>query len=426
MAPLALFRCLCANHAWQRLIWTVLVLLFTAEAGYAQALFQFKPAWRNSVRTSFQLERNLVVIQARLNGYGPYNFMLDTGVGTSIITDPTLRDSLGLRIGQQYLVAGVGEEAPVVAFQSDSVRVELAEGRIAAAALPMLLLSNDVFDLSAYVGMPIHGILGGDVFRHFVVEIEPESRQLIFRRPDKFKAPTGQKWAHLPIIIEGEKAYVETQARLSDSTEVPLKLVLDTGAGHALSLETGSDARIKLPDQRLRTHLGRGLSGDVHGYLGRVQSLRLGRYQLSALLTSFPDNASVRARVSVPRNGNLGFELLKRFHIIIDYPHNALLLRPNAQFRDPFEHDMCGLDLLATGTNFRNYVVHRVEAGSPAAQANLQPNDEILSINLMPVGNMTLSQISRMLHSADGRQLFLLVRRNGEMIATRLTLKRQI
>ncbi|GAB2947494.1 hypothetical protein GCM10027048_10550 [Hymenobacter coalescens] len=404
--------------------------LAVGAAAQTQGPFQLRHPKAKQARLSFELQRNLIVVPVQLNGRGPYYFMLDTGVGTSLITDSRLRDSLNLRLGQRYLVAGVGEEAPLVAFQTDSVRVELGDaGRpsATAACLTLLLLSDDIFDLSTYVGRPIHGILGADVFRSFVVEVHAEDQILTFHRPERFRAPRGRRWAGLPMEIEGGKPYVRTEVALNDSLALPLRLILDTGAGHALSIETGSDRRLSLPPKRLRTYLGRGLSGDVHGYLGRVKGLRLGRYYVKSLVTSFPDEEAVRARVEVPRNGNLGFELLKRFSTVIDYPHNRLWLRPNKLFRDPFEHDMCGIELLAGGPNYRRYTVRRVEPGSPADVAKLLPQDELLSINLQPVNNMSLTQITRLLHSADGRQLLMFVRRaDGELFVTRLTLKRQL
>ncbi|WP_165903811.1 aspartyl protease family protein [Hymenobacter gummosus] len=381
------------------------------------------------MRLHFELQRNLIVLPVRLNGRGPYYFMLDTGVGTSLITDARLRDSLNLTLGQRYLVAGAGEEAPLVAFQTDSVRVDLGAeaGKIVAPSLSLLLLSDDVFDLSRYVGRPIHGILGADVFRSFAVEVLTEDQVLVFHRPERFRAPRGRRWVGLPLEIEGDKSYIHTQVAVNDSVQLPLRLVLDTGAGHALSIETGSDRRLTVPPRRLRTHLGRGLSGDIHGYLGRVTGMQLGQYYVKAPVTSFPDEAAVRARADAPRNGNLGFELLKRFSVVIDYPHNRLWLKPNKLFRDPFEHDMCGIDLLAGGPEYRRYTIQRVEPGSPAALANLQAQDELLSINLVSVSSMSLTQITRLLHSADGKQLIIFVRRaDGDLFVTRLTLKRQI
>ncbi|WP_162910477.1 aspartyl protease family protein [Hymenobacter oligotrophus] len=397
------------------------------RAGLAQSVL-YKLAHSKSAksRLPFTLQRNLIVVPVTLNGRGPYYFMLDTGVGTSLITDPGLRDSLGLRLGQRFLVAGVGEEAPLVAFQTDSVRVQLGD-KASSPCISFLLLSDDIFDLSSYVGQPIHGILGADVFRSFVVEVDAEEQILMLHDPIRFRAPRGRRWAHLPLDIEGDKSYIHTEVALNDSVRMPLKLILDTGAGHALSIETSSDARLTLPPERLRTHLGRGLSGDVHGYLGRVQGMRLGRYYVRSLITSFPDDKAVQAKVQVPRNGNIGFELLKRFNVVIDYPHNKLWLKPNALYRDPFEHDMCGLELLATGPQYRRYVVQRVEPGSPADRAKIKPRDEILSLNLAPAESFSLTQLSRLLHSADGRELILFLRRpDGEIYPARIVLKRQI
>jgi hypothetical protein len=426
MAALCLLLSFYSNRLWLVAgLWLGSWLTVQAQTTIKPA-FELRKPRAALARLTFELQRNLIVVPVHLNGRGPYYFMLDTGVGTSLITDPRLRDSLKLRLGQRYLVAGVGEEAPLTAFVTDSVRVDLGQ-QVTATNLSLLLLSDDIFDLSRYVGRPIHGILGADVFRSFVVEVQAEEQALVLYRPDKFRAPRGRRWVGLPLEIEGDKSYLRTEVALNDSVRLPLRLILDTGAGHALSIETGSDARLTMPPQRLRTHLGRGLSGDVHGYLGRVSGLRLGRYYVKSLITSFPDEQSVRARVSVPRNGNLGFELLKRFSVVIDYPHNQLWLRPNGLFRDPFEHDMCGIELLAGGPEYHRYVIQRVEPGSPAERANLLPQDELLSINLLPVSSMTLTQITRLLHSADGKQLLMFVRRaDGELFVTRLTLKRQI
>jgi PDZ domain/Aspartyl protease len=414
------------SRVW--MAWSVLCVLILA-GGAAQAQpgpFRFLgPAVRH-VRVPFLLQRNLIVVETWLNAKGPYNFLLDTGIGTSLITDPYVGQALNLSLEGRFLVAGAGEERPLEAFQTRGVAVRLGQ-EIEAAELSFLILSEDVLDLSGYVGMPIHGLLGSDVFRSFAVEIDPVRQLLTFHHPEQYKAPTGKRWASLPLDMEGRKSYLTLPVQVSSTLTLPLKLVLDTGAGHALSLETTSDARLGLPENRLRTSLGRGLSGNINGYLGRVPAMQLGRYRLPALLTSFPDAADVAQRTDAPRNGNLGFELLKRFRVVIDYTHNRLLLRPNALFKEPFEHDMCGFDLLALGPTYRRFKVMRIEPDGPAAQAGLKPGDEIISINLMPAEFFSLNQFSRLLHSADGRQLLLVVRRSdGELYTTTVRLKRQI
>ncbi|SMB98121.1 PDZ/DHR/GLGF domain protein [Hymenobacter roseosalivarius DSM 11622] len=391
------------------------------------APFAFKNARTRSLTLPVEIQRNLLIISTYLNGQGPFNFLLDTGVGTSLLTDPTLRTKLGLRLGRRFRVAGAGQDQPLEAFQTDSVQMTLGDGKVVAPTLTFLILSSDVLNLSGYVGMPIHGILGYDIFHSFVVRIHPAESRIILFSPTTFRAPRGRRWTSMGIDLEGSKAYLRTQAVVHDSLTLPLKLVLDTGAGHALSLETTSDPRLTLPSRRVRSQLGRGLNGLINGYLGRVSSLQLGKYKIKSLVTSFPDAADVSQRAEVFRNGNVGLELLKRFDIIIDYTRNQLWLRPNSLYHDPFEHDMSGLDLLATGSDYRHYIILKVEEGSPADVAGLQPTDEILAINLLPVAGLSLTQISRILHSDDGRPLLLIVRRaNGELITTTVRLKRQI
>ena len=398
----------------------------TAQAQAQASLpFHFERPRQKRARLPFEFQRNLIIVQASLNGKGPFNFLLDTGVSISLITDPNLVAPLKLRRGEMYRVAGVGEEGALEAFMSDSVRVEMPG--IVAPALSFLVLSADVLNLSGYVGMPVHGLLGYDVFRSFAVEIEPGATSLLLHTPDSYRPPKGRRWTSVPLEIEARKPYIRVPVSLSDSLLLPLKLVLDTGAGHALSIETGSDPRLSLPPNRLRAQLGQGLSGTINGYIGRVQSMQLGRYRLNRLLTSFPDADNGAQRAEVPRNGNVGLELLKRFDMVVDYAHNQLWLKPNGLFRDPFEHDMCGMELLATGREYRRYIVLKIQPNSPASTAGLTPGDELMSINLMPVSSFSLTEISRIFHSEDGRVLFLLFQRpDGELYPARIKLKRQI
>ena len=392
----------------------------------ASAPFVLQNPRHKQARVPVQLQRNLLVVSCYLNGAGPYNFLLDTGVSTTLITSTTLADSMHLRHGQQFRIIGAGgSDTGLLAYQTDSLRVTLAGAE--APYLSVLVLSEDVLNLSGYVGVPISGILGSELFRSFVVGLHPDESYIQLTVPTKYRAPKGRQWSSLPLSLENNKAYFTASVQFNDTLTLSLKLVLDTGASHALSLETDSDPRIVPPPLRLPSDLGQGLTGRVHGYLGRVPALLLGRHKMNSVLTSYPDAEDVHRRADVPRNGNVGYELLKRFSLVVDYPHQRMLLRPNVRFREPFEHDMCGLDLIATGPNYRRYLVLSVEPNSPAALAGVSTNDELISINLLPVEVFSLTQLSRMLRSVDGRTVLLVLRRsNGELLTATVRLKRQI
>ena len=426
--------------SWCRLRGALLVVLglLLGSRGSAQpappeaGTFAFIKPGRHSTRVPFLSPRNLILISARLNGQGPFNFLLDTGVASSLLTNPQLADSLGLAHGPQYRLLGVGgTDSGLRAYESHGVRLGLPG--VEAANTNWLVLSNDVLNLSGYVGIPVQGIIGADLFRSFVVAIHPAERELKLTDPAYFKAPTGRRWASLPLLLDHDKAYVTAdvqQLGAAPTAALPLRLLLDTGAGHALSIETTADRRLRLPATRLRTDLGRGLTGVVSGSLGRVAAVQLGRYHLPQVLTSFPDSMQVHNRLmgtERARHGSLGYEVLKRFTTVIDYPHNRLLLRPTAALREPFEHDMCGLDLLATGPSFRQYEVLRVAPNSPAASAGISEGEELVAINLIPTNFFSITDLNHLLHSQDGRVLLLLLRRaNGELYSASIRLKRQI
>ena len=426
-----------ASFGWGWGRWLLVALLLSAGVGHAQdstAAFRFNRAGRHRARLTFISQRNLIVISALLNGRGPYNFLLDTGVGASLLTDPAVSAELGLLRGSEYHLMGVGgTDSGLRAYETTNVRVDLS-GSVGAPGMAWLVLNSDVLDLSGYVGMPIHGIIGSDLFRSFVVVIRPEERQLVLHDPGTYRAPRGRHWTRLPLVLDHHKAYLTAEVQqlpaVPGAAGLPLRLLLDTGAGHALSLETTSSQRLRLPPEHLRTDLGRGLTGLISGWLGRVAGVQLGRYHLPQVLTSFPDSMQVHSRLVGSerlRNGSVGYEVFKRFITVIDYPHHQLLLRPTAALREPFEHDMCGLDLLATGPEYRRYLVQRVVPGSPAAAAGIAEGEELVSINLLPINVFSLSDLSRMLHSQDGRVLLLMLRRpDGELHTANVRLKRQI
>jgi CubicO group peptidase (beta-lactamase class C family) len=116
---------------------------------------------------------------------------------------------------------------------------------------------------------------------------------------------------------------------------VPVKLVVDSGASHALSLELGSSSELKLPEGATKAALGRGASGEVTGYTARIKGLEFGGQVFTDVPTSFPD-ASLGVAGRNGRQGNLGSGILRRFKIIYDYSRSQVIVEPNKFSRDPF------------------------------------------------------------------------------------------
>jgi hypothetical protein len=399
-------------------LWAWFLLLPLAVSG--QATFKFTGR-QQKLKLPFQLHRNLVIVEVKLNGKGPYNFLLDTGVNTAILLQAGLRDSLHFSQGLAVEIAGAGPGSDLKAYFTPDIKVEMPG--VVSDKLQVVVLSEDILKLGNYIGTPVAGILGYDFFNSFAVEVDFKNRKLLLHDPATFKPK--QKWEKLPLLLEGNKPYLQTEIRTAAAT-IPVKLIIDTGAGHALSLETGSDARLKLPEKKLRAQLGVGLAGSINGYVGRVPELKLGKYKIQQVLASFPDSAEVQAKNTVFRNGNLGLELLRRFKVVFDYPHQRLYLTKQEPLNRPFEYDMCGLDLIAVPPAYRTYKVNGVHENSPAAQAGLEVNDELVAIDLLPATAWTLTELNQVFHSRHGREIQLLCKRNGALMNFTVKLQRRI
>lgn len=372
----------------------------------------------------FKSVKNLIIVPLYINGKGPYNFVLDTGVGIFLITDPSLIDSLALTNLRTITMNGFGEGKDLSAYISPSLKVDIGHnitGTIAAG-----ILKKDAFDLSAYAGMPVHGLIGYEFFNSFIVRVDYVLNELtVFRPETEFILRKGIK---IPIDIEERKPYVLSEVVISPKQKILAKLIIDTGAGHPLSLETNDGAPF-VSLQNIPANLGVGLSGIIKGYISRISSINLGKFELKNVIAAFPDYNDVAAKVlSVKRNGNIGNNILKRFIVVFDYSRQAMYLRPSIKYKEPFEHDMSGMELLAQGKEYDHFIVSRVEKNSAAYDIGLSEGDELISINFKRASEMNMEEIDGIFRSKDGRNLILDVLLNGtkEIQRVVMTLKRRI
>ncbi|QKJ32739.1 aspartyl protease family protein [Mucilaginibacter mali] len=377
----------------------------------------------NKKRVSFPFRtvRNMVIVSLKINDRGPFNFILDTGVGLMLITAPTMVDSINLQSKRTIKMYGLNGDS-YEAFITPNLKVELPH--ISSNGVAAAILKEDRFSLSNYAGMPIHGLLGYEFFSNLAVRFNFYDSTMTVSKPQYVRLL--RKGNKIPLTIEDKKPYMETYVKMPDGTIKKRKLLVDLGAGHPLSLENMLKEQ-GLPENFIAANLGVGLTGPVQGYISRVTELDLGSYKLKDVVTSFPDMEYLKQEMPlIPRDGSIGFGVLKRFTVIIDYANNAMYLKKADGFSDPFEHDMTGMEYYFDGQDYGHLIVGRVEPGSAADNVGIQKDDEIIGINFRDVGKMSIEQIDGIFRSRDGRNLLLDVYRNKEYRKVILTLKKRI
>ena len=382
---------------------------------------------RNRTSIPFEFQSNLIIVPVRLNDSDTLRFIVDTGVGYTILTDPRIVRPQSLRISRKITLAGAGGGDALTA--SVSIGNTMSLGALRVQHHNVIVLDEDLLKLSEYAGMPIHGIIGYELFANLVVSIDFQTREITFVKPRKYRyrRRTGDRY---PISIQQRKVYTDVLSVSNGGPLRPLRVLLDTGAGQALLLDRfNSPAALTLPDKTIRVQLGRGLNGIINGDLGRMPKVRFGRHELTDVLVAFPDSLDFGQKLAdMPeRQGNVGCELLRRFRITFNYPEKYMVVKPVKRLlREQFEYNMSGLELRARGKRFHQYFIDTVTEGSPGSLAGLRPGDEVLFINNKTTKLMTMGEINQLFQKQVGKEISLLVRRSGQVLLTQLILKRLI
>jgi hypothetical protein len=371
-----------------------------------------------------EIYNNLVVVPVVLNGTLPLKFILDTGVRTAILTQKSFSDILNLAYTRKFTITGPGGEKMVDAYITNNVSLTLpgVQGRGHA----LLVLEEDYLELRNYLGTDVHGILGYELFSRFIVEVDYERKVVILYSPEAFRKP--RRFHTLPINIEDTKPYAVVKVILPGGTVIDAKLLMDSGASHALLLDPLSDDRIQLPPNTVSSSIGRGIGGDITGKAGRVESLSLGTAKLSRVITNFPDPNSYvdTSMVRIFRHGTLGGEIMSRFTMIYDFPKEKIYFKKNSHFKKSFYYNLSGLTVKSKGAKLNVFEITDVREESVAYKAGLVKGDQILSINGSQASNVDLPFVLALLNSKPGKKIKMEISRDGKKQKIEFRLSDQI
>lgn len=388
-----------------------------------QAGFVFDNPKKKSITFDFKSSNNLIIIPVAINNSDTLNFILDTGVRYPIITELPFVNKLNLNYLQPINVKGLGDGEQLTAYRSGNNTINL--NGLVAYDQEIHMVINENFQISHILGMPVHGLIGFNLFKDYVVKIDYAEHKITLIKPEYFEYKTRERDIVLPLSFEQGKPFVTTSIVTDKNEDVPVKLLVDTGASDAIWLSTNSDSRISLPENHIETFLGRGLSGDLYGKKGRIGAIWVGPLVLYEPIVAFPDNELVDQLIGKnDRNGTLGAEILRRFYITMDYPGKRLILRPNANLKDDFNYNMSGLEVTNPMPGLPIFLVSNIRKNSPAYYAGILENDQILSVNNTNNKSLTLNDINLLFQSQQDRRIKMTILRNGEQVKTEFFLKK--
>ncbi|WP_170152893.1 aspartyl protease family protein [Ulvibacter antarcticus] len=426
---------------------------------FAQSGFNFEKGVKKD-KIVFELINNLVIVPVELNGE-KLSFLLDTGVNATILFGVTQADSIRVNDIKPVKLRGLGGGEGVEAYVSRNNIITL--GQATDRSHSIYIIFDKTLNFSPRMGVPIHGILGYDFFKKFIVKVDYIGKKITFYDPSADRPRIGRAFQSFDLNFRKNKPYVDFDVSLAQKQKTATLLV-DSGSSDALWLFDEEHSIIEVPKNYFSDFLGLGLSGHIYGKRSKIEKMDIGRFQLSEVNVAFPNKAALEDVVLVEgRDGSLGGDVLKRFTVIFDYPSRKMYLRRNGNFNQPFNYNMSGLTIEHSGmtlvkdidnstSDFRNsdrmnesiskvtiqvspvfkffmaprFVVADVRENSPAGRAGILEGDEILSINGKPAFRFELYQIISLFTSDEGKRISLQVDRAGNVFKVKFKLQKVI
>jgi predicted aspartyl protease len=262
------------------------------------------------IRTSEK--QPFVILPVFINGEGPFDFVLDTGAGVSIVTDD-LAGTLALHHVEAKDALGAGGSRI-------SVRVRQASTIAVGGSVVENARVGIMKTLPKCIGQ---GIIGYDFLRHYVLTVDYGHHTLTLAAPEDSRGKDQSLPSSMPLkLARPDRPIILVDVLVN--TRKAYQFILDTGASQTV-VSPGLAQQMGMKDTRQDSLIGAG--GDVTSSAGTLDSLRIGETSLEGVHVIAADVLSPLSQaVRVNIDGILGYNVLRKFKLIVDYPNELLWL----------------------------------------------------------------------------------------------------
>lgn len=384
----------------------LVLILFTApsQAQDSQSSpTSFKIAdGKTSFTIPFELVDNRIFINVRLNGKGPYRFILDSGGYGQISLE--LAREINLPLGEEGQGVGPGQNV-IVARETQVAEVEIGD----------LHLTNQDLRAFSYADArhvfgtkPFHGVIGLPVFQHLVVKVDYERQKLTFTIPSHFK----YKGAGTVVPFELERFAPIVKGEIDGITT---RFTIDTGFRSSLLLRSpfveSNNLRAKYAPL-VEAITGWGGGGSIRSQVTRTKLLKLGSVEIQNPVTFFSLQRAGLLATAANDAGLVGAGVLKQFNVTFDYTRKQLIFEKNRNYQKSDTYDRAGM-WISQSADGKYFEVFDVVAGGPAAKVGLKVGDKILAVNGRRIERLILPALREHLKSLPPNQTVRLLLQSG-------------
>ena len=349
----------------------------------------------------FVLDSNHIVVALPLTRAGkggatvpkdtpPFRLVMDTGADFSLIAEEAFAARKIVfapqAVGKANVqINGTGNGAALAARFVKGVEFD-ASGLI-------LRPRTIVAPLGQIYQFGVDGLLGAEIFRAYVVEVDYEKRTVRFFEPQTYAPPAADSgFVRVPISFVGKnkRPVVPVEVTAYGFAQTTAHLTLDTGASGAVSFAAPFVKKNGWETFAPQTVAGGGvgIGGRADERRGRVKSIEIGGVSLAAPYADFSFNTR-GAMADGDSDGLLGGQILRRFTVITDYKNAALYLKPNREAKNGFPYRDYGWILGPTINASGGVPIVLADPQGVAGSAGIKAGEFLFAIDGKPVKSLT-------------------------------------
>jgi hypothetical protein len=246
--------------------------------------FNFDLGADDEVTLRFESTNHFILMDVRFSNVLPLKFIFDTGSEHTLLFKKEYADLLGIEYDRKIPLMGSDLSQEIYGYIARGVNLVISSAY--AVKTDILVLEEDYLKLEESTGVRIDGIIGSSIFKYFVLGVNNRTGKIKFIAAESFEPPN--KFVELPLVIYKNKPYIDATAQLNNE-EIPVRLLLDTGAGLPVLLYTKTAEHLQLPEKTVPGTLGTGLGVHLEGYIGRLEKFSFGKFEFSNMLSSFQE-----------------------------------------------------------------------------------------------------------------------------------------
>jgi predicted aspartyl protease len=275
--------------------------------------------------TTFRMaggDNPLIITPVRVNGRGPYDFIVDTGAGTSLL-DPDLARCLGIQPKETRHGAGIAGPVTVSLAQVDSLEMGLARREQMTVAL-----TEELKRIGAAIGARVDGNVGYDFLSRYRLTLDYRANRLTLESADETPEETPDRGISASASIDFTLAHPAKPLILLPvkvNGRGPYPFVLDTGAS-ATVLEPALAAELGITLKPSEAVTGAG--GTMETMAGEASSVEVAGARQETVGVISADFLAMLSRITgAAMRGVLGYNFLRPYVVTIDYPASMLVLK---------------------------------------------------------------------------------------------------